>query len=377
VARALRAESRRITRLAARAGDPCSRRAGAWLRRGLLLDARALERGHGGARSARIVALRTISRYPRLVLRLVSCADETSKRARQDSDPAVLHAGARGDFAGRVAIHGGRKLYLECRGAGSPTVVLEAGTGDRGDVWSEPTEHGPAVLPAVARFTRVCAYDRPGTYRSPAELSRSDPVAMPRSAADIVRDLRALLRAARVPGPYVLAGHSFGGMVARLAATTRPRGIAGLVSIDAQNEHYAAAYKELLTPEQYAAAVLDPGPPPGLEGYPAIERLSLEVSAAQMRQAQADTPLRRMPLVVLSHSRTLPNPFGFPPGWPAEGLERAFQDSQEALARLVPGARHVVAASSGHYIQLDQPRLVTREIRRVVHAARADAEGGR
>jgi hypothetical protein len=95
---------------------------------------------------------------------------------------------------------------------------------------------------------------------------------------------------------------------------------------------HAAAYKELLTPEQYAAAVLNPGPPPGLEGYSAVERLSLEVSAAQMRQAQADTPLRRMSLVVLSHSRTLPNPFGFPPDWPAEALERAFQDSQDALA---------------------------------------------
>ena len=99
--------------------------------------------------------------------------------------------------------------------------MLEAGTGDRGDVWSmAPSGPGQAVLPAVARFTRVCAYDRPGTYQSPEELSRSDPVAMPRSARDIVRDLRALLRAARVPGPYVLAGHSFGGMVARLYATT-------------------------------------------------------------------------------------------------------------------------------------------------------------
>ena len=74
-----------------------------------------------------------------------------------------------------------------------------------------------------------------------------------------------------------------------------------------------------------------------------------------MRQAQADTPLRRMPLVVLSHSKTLPNPFGFPPDWPVEALERAFQDSQDELAELVPGARHVIAARSGHYIQLDQP----------------------
>jgi pimeloyl-ACP methyl ester carboxylesterase len=294
---------------------------------------------------------------------------DDSERGRGGS-PAVAPTGAHGDFAGRVAIRGGRKLYLECRGAGSPTVVLEAGTGDRGDIWSEPTEHGEAVLPAVARFTRVCAYDRPGTYRTASEVSRSDPVAMPRSARDIVLDLRALLRAARVPGPYVLAGHSFGGMVGRLYATIRPRRVAGLVSIDAQNEDFAAAYKQLLTPDQYLAAVLDPGPPPGLEGYSAIERLSLEVSAAQMRQAQSDTPLRPMPLVVLSHSRTLPNPFGFPSDWPVEALERAFQDSQDALARLVPGARHVIAARSGHYIQLDQPGLVVREIRRVVEAAR-------
>lgn len=278
---------------------------------------------------------------------------------------------AKGAFAARVAIPSGRRLYLECRGAGSPTVVLEAGTGDRSDVWSTaPTGPGQAVLRAVARFTRVCAYDRPGTYAGPGELSRSDPVAMPRSARDIILDLRALLRAAGVPRPYVLAGHSFGGMVARLYATTWPRGVAGLVSIDAQNEHFAAATKELLTPEQYAPAVT-PGPPPGLEGYSAIERLSLEVSAAQMRQAQADTPLRRLPLVVLSHSRTLPNPFGFPSDWPVAALEQAFQRSQDRLARLVPGARLVIAARSGHYIQLDQPRLVTQAIRRVVQETRS------
>jgi pimeloyl-ACP methyl ester carboxylesterase len=278
---------------------------------------------------------------------------------------------AHGKFAGRVRIDGGRKLYLECRGTGSPTVVLEAGTGDRSDIWTTaPTGPGRAVLPAVAQFTRVCAYDRPGTYRGPDEVSRSDPVAMPRSARDIVLDLRRLLRAARVPGPYVLAGHSFGGMVARLYATTHPRRIAGLVSIDAQNEDYAAAYKQFLSPELYVAAILNPPTPPGLEGYAAVERLNLEVSAAQMRQAQADTPLRRMPLVVISHSRTLPNPFGLPPDWPIEALDNAFQESQDLLAELVRGARHAIATRSGHYIQLDQPKLVTREIRRVVRQVR-------
>jgi pimeloyl-ACP methyl ester carboxylesterase len=310
-----------------------------------------------------------------LALASVGLASFTGLISAPSAEPDAAEGHSRaspaaGDFAGRVAIRGGRKIYLRCRGRGRPTVILEAGTGDLGAIWSEPpVGPGEPVFPAVARFTRVCAYDRPGTYALPDTLSRSDPVATPRTARDIVRDLHALLRAAGLPRPYVLAGHSFGGMVSRLYATTHPRRVAGLVSVDAQNEDFAAAYKELLTPEQYVAAVLNAQPPPGLEGYDA-ERLALEPSAAQTRQAQADTPLPRMPLVVLSHSRTLPNPFGFPPDWPAEALEQAFQDSQDTLATLVPGARHVIASTSGHYIQLDQPTLVTRAIRRVVRAAR-------
>ena len=285
--------------------------------------------------------------------------------------PAAAPAAGSGPFAGRIAIRGGRKIYLECRGSGRPTVMLEAGTGNLGSIWTEPPDGpGPPVLPAVARFTRVCAYDRPGTYTYPDTFSRSDPVAMPRTTLDIVRDLNALLRAAGAPRPFVLAGHSFGGMVARLYATIHPRAVAGLVSVDAQNEDYAAAYKRLLPPDVYAANILDPQPPPGLN-YPEVEILDLEPSAAQMRQAQVDTPLRRMPFVVLSHSRTIPNPFGLPPEFPIEALETAFQDSQNMLARLVPGAKHVIATESTHYIQLDQPKLVTREIRRVVREARS------
>jgi pimeloyl-ACP methyl ester carboxylesterase len=297
---------------------------------------------------------------------------EAYRAVRPQKEPtARAPTPAHGHFSGRVAIRGGRKLYLECRGRGSPTVVLEAGSGDLAQIWSEgPDGPGRAVMPAVARFTRVCAYDRPGTYLLPDMRSRSDPVAMPRTARDIVLDLHALLRAAGVPGPCVLAGHSFGGMVARLYATTYPRRVAGMVSIDAQNENFVAAFKQFLTPEQYAAVVLNPQPPPELENYPGVELLDLLPSVAQMRQAQADTPLRRMPLVVLTHSRTLPNPFGLPPDFPIEALDRAFQESQDMLAELVPGARHVIAARSGHYIQLDQPKLVTRGIRWVVGKAR-------
>jgi pimeloyl-ACP methyl ester carboxylesterase len=108
-------------------------------------------------------------------------------------------------------------------------VVLEAGTGDLAQIWSlPPFGPGRAVLPALSQFTRVCAYDRPGTYLLPDDLSRSDPVVMPRSALDVVRDERALLRSAHVPAPYVLVGHSFGGMASRLYATLHPRRIAGL-----------------------------------------------------------------------------------------------------------------------------------------------------
>jgi pimeloyl-ACP methyl ester carboxylesterase len=287
---------------------------------------------------------------------------------------AVGPAAGHGPFAGRVAIRGDRRLYLECRGSGRPLVMLEAGSGNLASIWTvPPVGPGPAVLPAVARFTRVCAYDRPGTYCSaaclttgtfPDTFSRSDPVAMPRTALDIMRDLRALLRAADAPRPFVLAGHSFGGMVARLYATISPRAVAGLVSVDAQTEDYTAALKRLLPPEVFAAG--DPGPP----NYPEAEILASDPSAAQMRQAQADTPLRPMPFVVLSHSRTIPNPFGAPPEFPIEAMESAFQDSQDMLAKLVPGAKHVIATRSGHYIQLDQPRLVTDAIRRVVRQVR-------
>ena len=73
-----------------------------------------------------------------------------------------------GDFAGLVDIGGGRKMYMECRGKGGPTVVLVSGLGNAADVWSvtsDPENERPAVFAEVATFTRVCAYDRPSTRR--------------------------------------------------------------------------------------------------------------------------------------------------------------------------------------------------------------------
>src|ERR671925_475647 len=135
-----------------------------------------------------------------------------------------------------------------------------------GSVWSSlsPDVPPPAVLPGVSGFTRVCAYDRPGTIGDsddPAERSRSDPVPQPRAAEDTVADLHALLQAARVPGPYVLAAHSLGGLYARLFTAAYPDEVVGLVLVDAAHEQYNAELRRLLTPRQ-PAPIGGGSPPP-------------------------------------------------------------------------------------------------------------------
>ena len=224
------------------------------------------------------------------------------------------------------------------------------------------------VLPSIARFTRVCAYDRPGTATVLDDTlypSRSDPASMPRTARDAVADLHELLGAARVAPPYVLVGHSFGGLIVRLYASTYPREVAGLVLVDA----FAEGAKTGLTGEQwtgYDRVMVQP--PPELAHYGDLETMDFGESVAQMSRAASTRPLPPMPLTVLSKGR----PFAMPDTAPglAEAIERAWGTAQNDLARLVPGARHVVARASGHYVQQDQPELVIDAVRRVVSAVR-------
>ena len=274
-------------------------------------------------------------------------------------------AGAPRVFEGLVRLPSGRRIYLECRGEGSPTVVLESGGGDGGDVWEvvEPGSRLTPVLPAVARFTRVCVYDRPGTTLASGRPSRSDPVPLPRTGADMVAELRDLLAAARVPGPYVLVGHSFGGALTRLYAGAYPRRVVGLVSVDAATEiAYERGYLELFPPEA--------SNPPGAE-------FRVAPFAAELRRARVERPLQPMPMIVLEHSRDrqrVPNPFGWPPGYPIDAFERVWQAAQDDLATLLPHALHRIATRSGHYVQVYQPDLVVRAIRRVVDQLRPVAE---
>jgi pimeloyl-ACP methyl ester carboxylesterase len=277
------------------------------------------------------------------------------------------------DFASPVEIGKGRKMYLECRGSGRPTVILESGYRNDAEIWSTSLQPGMStVFPQVANFTRVCAYDRAGTFLDADHLGRSTPVPMPRTAHDMVSDLHALLQAAHVTGPYVFAAHSFGGIFARLYASSYPNDVVGMVLIDALSEKVRSG----LTPEQWKLYV-DFGftkPPPGLEKYKEIETLDLNASLDQMEKAASAKPLGLIPLFVLTQGQ----PFDLSPWQPLPGdfpgaLDRAWHTAQDALGKLTPNAKHKIATKSSHYIQVQEPQLVIDAIKQVVDAVRNPA----
>jgi pimeloyl-ACP methyl ester carboxylesterase len=113
----------------------------------------------------------------------------------------------------------GHRLHLHCTGSGNPAVVLEPGLGEISSMFGW-------IAPAVARDTRVCVYDRAGR-------GWSEPAVGPQDGVQIATDLHTLLDRAHIPGPYVLAGHSFGGLYVRTFAARYPHQVAGLVLLDA------------------------------------------------------------------------------------------------------------------------------------------------
>jgi pimeloyl-ACP methyl ester carboxylesterase len=249
---------------------------------------------------------------------------------------------------------GGRGIYRADAGSGGPTVVFEAGLTDSAATWS-------GIVPAIAALTRVVSYDRPNTT-----AGASDPATMPRTAADAVVDLHALLAEAAVPGPYVLVGHSVGGLFVRLYASRYPDEVAGLVLVDASHEEQDVRRQAMVSAELFAAEQQAVG------GN--TEGIDLDASFAQVQEARAAAPLRSMPLVVLSAGRA--DPAFYPAGWPLDAEARLHDELQRDLAGLVPGGRRVVAGQSGHYVQQSQPDLVVAAIRDVVQAVRDPSSWG-
>jgi pimeloyl-ACP methyl ester carboxylesterase len=295
---------------------------------------------------------------------------------------ALLQIGVVPAGAELIDIGHGRKMYLECRGSGAPAVILVSGLRASAEDWDIAGKPGPTVFRATAGFTRVCAYDRPGTPVG-EKPSRSSPVPQPATAGDAVADLHALLTNAKVPGPYVLAGHSYGGLIVRLYAATYPGDVAGLVLVDALTE----GLQDAETPEQWTIQrkLIAGDMSEALKLYPEIELIDPDKSLAQMRKA---SPLRAMPLIVLSADK----PWGPQvPGMIASGVltkdtppdagfitDAAQKVAHTKLAQLAPGAKHITKTDSGHEIHKEQPQLVIDAIREVVDAVRkgcARAEG--
>ena len=155
-----------------------------------------------------------------------------------------------GAFAmrGRLVDVGPYRLHLECTGSRGPTVVLEPGGGASAATLAW-------IVPGVARETRVCVYDRAGR-------GWSDPAASPPDGAQIATDLHTLLQRAHVPGPYVLAGHSFGGLYVMSYAAQYPEQVAGMVLVDS------------------TAPKTTPVSPPEAGSYSVVKHLSALVSAS-------------------------------------------------------------------------------------------------
>jgi pimeloyl-ACP methyl ester carboxylesterase len=271
------------------------------------------------------------------------------------------------DFAVTFDVGGGRKMYMQCSGQGSPTVVLISGGGVAGDVWDSPLGKQPTVYPTITKTTRVCAYDRPGTTRAVAAggISRSDPVPQPVTPSASSADLHALLAAAGETGPFVLAAHSYGGLVARYFAHEYPTEVAGMVLIDSFSPELREAMPKGLWPSWIvwntpSASILD--------DYPDYEQVAYDKALDEVANNRSIPP---MPLVVLTADQPYPAPTQ--PGLPANlnTVTREAQDvSQRRVAQLVPGAEHITETHSGHDIMLENPVLVSDSILDVVAAAR-------
>lgn len=277
---------------------------------------------------------------------------------------------------GELVDVGGHRLHIHCTGTGSPTVVIEAGLGDWSTGWG-------FVQPEVAKTTRVCTYDRAGWGWSEAGP-------LPRDAAHFAEELHTLLKNANIPGPYVMVGHSLGGLTVRVFVHDYASEVAGVVLIDSMTPQQFAQSPTGIQPQVDAQSrpfnplVLSgrlgivrllanikplgilPAAPPNAEAYHArgvrpqnIQALiddSRGMPAAGM-QASAVKSFGGLPLIVLTAKQNKI------PGW---------QKWQTELLQLSTHSRQLFAESD-HNIQFEAPDAAIAAILQMVEQVRQAA----
>src|SRR5262244_980088 len=307
---------------------------------------------------------------------------------------------------GRLIDIGGWRLHLNCTGearASQPTVILESGLGDFSVEWS-------LVQPGVAKFARVCSYDRAGDGWS--ELGPH-----PRTFRQIVYELHTLLDRAGVKPPLALVGHSYGGWLVRQYASTYPADVVGMVLIEAGADNPwrrmpdgKLVRSSDLAKGQLIPAVKTSGPlrvsdippdalsqmkagaqklaqspnePPRDKLPPDAQRMRAwalaqvghvaaavnpyeneELAGLRAERAKSEHPLGDMPLIVLTRGKSEEN------GPDGKTLEEEHRRVHTAMAAMSRNGKLVVAANSGHHVQLEEPELVINAIRDLVAAAR-------
>jgi pimeloyl-ACP methyl ester carboxylesterase len=275
-----------------------------------------------------------------LLVALVGCGDDDgSNPPGAGTSPSSATTPSASESLDRVVkIDDGRGLYVRCTGSGSPTVVMEGGDGDTSGSYAFAEQ-------PVSKVTRTCVYDR-------ANLGQSDPAPGPRGLSELVSDLEGLLRAAKVPGPYVLVGTSGGGYITAGYAYKHARDVAGLVFVDT-----AAPFPN---PPKEIVEETDPDNPENVEKR---DFLQVEKDAWDARKRIGDIPVKIV-TVKFSAEAIKESPF------PAErALMRRNIETQKGWLVLSPRAEQIVASTS-HAVEEDDPKLVIDTILDVVKEAR-------
>lgn len=269
---------------------------------------------------------------------------------------------------------GETQLHLHCLGEGSPTIVLEAGRGEDSTSWQPVHE-------SLSSATRTCAYDRAG-------LGWSDYAGSSKSYEDIADELRALLGEIEVPPPYVIAGHSFGGIVARSFYKKYPDEVAGIALIDSSHENQDARLAPLEPAESISESFLETSGPalatlgilrltgmlhPG--SHPAIPdelqktRIALRDRSSWIRgvlvyrsisstDISIEPPnLGQLPLLVVTAGDAKDSD---------DPADAEWLKMQKELAALSSVSRHIIPDGTTHYVQFDNAPLVVEEIFRLL-----------